>query len=219
MAKPKVLSFTCLALAACGASGAVHTNLDGVPRCDTIYSALPHDIAQGRGPWALGFRSNTSSPFTPYTSFSTSEPGFAGSDGVAWWYAGTANWPCAAMNTNSKVISYADITLQPGQFFLHPGAAGEQSIARWTAYRAGTVEIRAGFSGISRAPTTTDAHVFLNNARLAEGGINVGGSGNLFTYVGPVDVVVGDTIDLAVGYGNGDYACDSTALNVSICAL
>jgi hypothetical protein len=45
----------------------------------------------------------------------------------------------------------------------------------------------------------------------------VGGGGNVFTYLGRVDVAAGDTRDFAVGYGNGYYTCDSTALDVSIC--
>ena len=60
------------------------------------------------------------------------------------------------------------------------------------------------------------AHVYLDGNSLAEGDINVGGGGNVFTYLGRVGLAVGDTLDFAIGYGNGDYTCDSTALDVSI---
>jgi hypothetical protein len=238
MAKHTLLPLLCSTLAACSSSGGIHlANPDSagtssvrdagpmfdimaiLPMCDIIGGTLPQDIASGFGPWELGFRSNTSSDFTPYAAFSTNEPGVAGSDGVAWWYTGGANFPGAALNTTDKTISYADITLQAGQFLLHPGAAGEQSIARWTAGDTARVEIRAEFFGLSQAKTTTDVHVYLNDSSLAQGGINIGGAGNLFSYTGQVDVVENDTIDLAVGYGNGNYTSDATGLNISICTL
>jgi hypothetical protein len=85
-----------------------------------------------------------------------------GPDGVAWWYTGGPNWPSVFLNTNRKATSYGDITMQPGQLVLHPGEKGEQSVVRFTAYRQETVEVRAEFHGISRAPSTTDVHVYLD---------------------------------------------------------
>ena len=100
------------------------------PRCDGIFGGLLDDATRWRGPWSLGTKSAASAELVPYVAFSLSEPGFAGSDGVAWWYTGGANWPSAFLNTNRKAISYADITMQPGQLVLHPGEKGEQSVVR-----------------------------------------------------------------------------------------
>ncbi len=49
------------------------------------------------------------------------------------------------------------------------------------------------------------------------GGINIGASGNSFAASPSVQVTAGDTIDFAVGYGNGSYVFDSTGVDAVVC--
>jgi len=174
------------------------------------------------GVWLYGWASDGNSPFTRYARFGNALPGVAGSDALDFWYDGSA--PTVVYNPTALDDHLNNsITLQRGQFALHPGPAGELSIARWTAPDAGRYAITATFLGISGylgAPlTTTDVHVRRNGADLpdAAGYINVNGSGNVTRFTLTVDVVAGDTIDFAVGRGNGVYTNDSTALAAALC--
>jgi hypothetical protein len=123
--------------------------------------------------------------------------------------------PCVSRNATSRVIQALGITWAPGQLSFHPGAGGEYSAVRWTAPAAGKVAIAAEFKSIAER-ATTDVHVLHNARALFDGGINVNGAGPTAVFRGSADVKAGDTIDFAVGYGNGNYGADTTALAVSI---
>jgi hypothetical protein len=165
--------------------------------------------------------------------FSTTEtdiaPGAAGM--VGWSSAGNAlQPPLANFNPNSVAVhagyapSVPDGTtvIPPGVADLHPGPSGQYSIARWTAPQAGTFTIQARFSGLSGfggcTPTTTDLHIQHNGADIVSGYLNVNGGGNAYAATPTVMVAAGDTVDFAVGYGNGGYTCDSTEVDALVCA-
>ena len=65
---------------------------------------------------------------------------------------------------------------------------------------------------------TTDVHVLRNREPLFNGLINLGGGGPRARYRGSFALDAGDTLDFAVGFGNGDYGADTTALAVRITA-
>jgi hypothetical protein len=123
--------------------------------------------------------------------------------------------PCVNRNATGRVIKALGITWAPGQLSFHPGASGEYSVVRWTAPAAEKVEIAAAFKSIAEK-ATTDVHVLHNGRVLFDGYINVKGGGPEARFQGAADVKAGDTIDCAVGYGNGNYGADTTALAVTV---
>jgi hypothetical protein len=124
--------------------------------------------------------------------------------------------PTVSHNGTSGVVTHnpETITWQPGQFALHPGSGGEYSHARWTAPSAGTYYIYARFTGIDHTGTTTDVHILHNTSSLFTA--SVIGYGDTASFATTVSVSAGDFIDFAVGYGNGVYWDDTTALAATI---
>jgi len=123
--------------------------------------------------------------------------------------------PCVNRNSTDHVIKALGITWAPGQLSFHPGRDGEYSVVRWTAPADERIEIAAALKSIAER-ATTDVHVLQNGRVLWDGYINLRSAGPEARYQGSLSVKKGDTIDCAVGYGNGDYGADTTALAVTI---
>ncbi|MBN2137560.1 MAG: hypothetical protein JW720_07125 [Sedimentisphaerales bacterium] len=123
--------------------------------------------------------------------------------------------PCVTRNSTDHTIKALGITWASGQLSFHPGRNGEYSVVRWTAPNDDNIKIEALFSSIARR-ATTDVHVNHNTGSLFDGLINVGSAGPQAEFNGSTEVAKGDTIDCAVGYGNGDYGADTTALHLLI---
>jgi len=123
--------------------------------------------------------------------------------------------PCVTRNATDHVLEGLGITWQPGQLAFHPGRDGEYGVVRWAAPQAGKAEVKAAFDSIAKK-ATTDVHVLHNGKALFDGFINVQGHGGHAEFAAAVAVQKGDTIDCAVGYGNGDYGADTTALAVTV---
>ncbi|MFA6240361.1 MAG: sugar-binding domain-containing protein [Candidatus Hydrogenedentales bacterium] len=123
--------------------------------------------------------------------------------------------PSATHNGTDAPISGLGVTWQPGQFALHPGPAGEYSVARWTAPQDGRCDTNAVFSSIAER-ATTDVHVLHNGKPVFDGFVNVGDAGKETTYSGSLDLKQGDLLDFAVSFGNGDYGADTTALAATV---
>ncbi len=191
---------------------------------DVANDFAPAGVNPG-GVWSYGWSSSLGTVFTLYTDFSVNATNLTGSVGIAFWCLGTpVTDPCAFLNpTSADAHPGNTLTLGPGDFALHPGPNGQYSIARWTAPSSGRYSIEATFTGISgyagTALTTTDVHVEQDGLDLSAGSgyINIGGAGNSFAFSSTVDVVAGDTVDFAVGRGNGNYNSDSTGVAARIC--
>jgi RHS repeat-associated protein len=113
-------------------------------------------------------------------------------------------------------ISYSTINQPSEMLNLHPGAAGERSVVRWTAQRAGTYQIAGRFQGLDINGTTTDVAVVHNGATNLFTG-NVTGYGAQQAFAVTVTVQAGQTIDFRVGWGgNGNYGADSTGLTATV---
>ncbi len=123
--------------------------------------------------------------------------------------------PNISHNATDRKLSSSGIVWKPGQLSLHPGPSGEYSIVRWTAPEDGTFTITAHFAGIAQR-ATTDVHVLHGDRSLFEGSINVKDGGNSASFSKSITVKNGDTVDCAVGYGNGTDVCDTTGLAVKI---
>lgn len=135
--------------------------------------------------------------------------------GLEIWRMPDATDPNVTHNGNKHPLSGLGITWQPKQLALHPGPRGEYSVARWTCPKAGEHTIEATFTGIA-GRATTDVHVLHNGRSLHDGLINVKEEGNLSVFSKTVPLARGDTLDFVVGFGNGFYGADTTALSVHI---
>jgi len=135
--------------------------------------------------------------------------------GIESWHNAVRVDPCVTRNGTDHQIKGLGITWQPGQLAFHPGRDGEYSVVRWTAPDEQKVEISAAFESIAER-ATTDVHILHNGRALFDGLINVKDGGPQTQFQGSVAVKRDDTIDCAIGWGNGDYGADTTALDVVI---
>ena len=110
-------------------------------------------------------------------------------------------FPVISKNITDATVVVGTVTWQPLQMVNHPGPNGEYSVLRWTAPKAGEVEVSASFSGADS--TTTDVHVLFNETTIAGCDGNVNGFGPGPTCSKTLVVEIGDTIDFVVGIGNG----------------
>jgi hypothetical protein len=135
--------------------------------------------------------------------------------GIESWH--NPGWidPCVTRNSTDHLVKALGITWEPGQLAFHPGRDGEYSVVRWTAPDEEKVVVSAAFKSIAER-ATTDVHILHNSRVLFDGLINVKNGGPQTRFQGSVTVRRGDNIDCAVGYGNGNYGADTTALDVII---
>ncbi|MBN2506573.1 MAG: glycoside hydrolase family 2 [Verrucomicrobia bacterium] len=135
--------------------------------------------------------------------------------GIEVWRNAERVDPCVTRNGTRDVIRGLGITWAPGQLAFHPGRHGEYAVVRWTAPADDTIRVTAHFQSIAER-ATTDVHVRHNARSLFDGLIHAGNAGPEARVDKPLAVRRGDTVDCAVGYGNGDYGADTTALAVTI---
>ncbi|MCL5099113.1 MAG: glycoside hydrolase family 2 [Candidatus Omnitrophica bacterium] len=132
------------------------------------------------------------------------------------WRGPNGPEPLACYNNQNRPAIVADTTWPPGELSLHPGPKGEFSVARWTCPDMGEYSLTVAFRGLSTQPTTTDTHVLLDGKPLHVGFINVRARGNTDAFAAKLTLAKGDTLDFAVGFGNGNHGGDSTALSAAI---
>lgn len=141
--------------------------------------------------------------------------GGGGVVGIDVWRNRDRDNPCVTYNPTKSTIRALGITWVPGQLAFHPGQYGEYGVVRWTSPAAGQITVTAEFSSIAEH-ATTDVHLFHNGTPLFDGFLNVQGAGRAAAAQKTLPVRAGDTIDAAVGFGNGDYGADSTGLKLEI---
>ncbi len=190
--------------------------------CDRLTDSTTASGANPSGAWSYGWSQSLGATFTRHTEFIMSpQSNQATYPGIDAWTSGVEGIelnPATYVNPTAKAVAVGTtVSAQPGQVFLHPGPVGQYSIARWTAPRSGTYEVRATFEGIDTTPTTTDVHVQHNGVDIATGSINVMGGGNTFQASPLVTVVAGDAVDFAVGDGGNSYLSDSTRVDAAMC--
>lgn len=132
----------------------------------------------------------------------------------AWQNEGRVD-PCVTRNGTTQAVSGLGITWAPGQVGMHPGAQGEYAVVRWTAPGAGTVELTTEFRSIAER-ATTDVHVLHNGQAVFEDLINLQDRGPQAETANTLQVNTGDTLDWVVGFGNGFYGADTTAMAARI---
>ena len=178
--------------------------------------------ANPNGVWSYGFipGGGSSTDFVLYDDLLHNAPGLD-----TWKHSVVQdeNTPHVSHNGTASPITIpdTDVIYGPGQLGLHPGAEGRQSVARFTAPFNGTFQIDVTFS-VGDPPgftdtTTTDVHVLKNGLSLfdgyVDGNVNANDSEH---YAGVQTLAAGDIIDFAVGFGDGNFHCDTTFLDATI---
>jgi len=131
------------------------------------------------------------------------------------WHSPAGREPWVTLNPSAEPVPTPfSFTWPARQVALHPGPQGEYSVVRWTAPAADRYRIAASFTGLFKA--TTDVHLFHNDRPLFAVQLNLGDSPNEATHTGELALAKGDTLDFVVGWGNGSYGSDSTALTATI---
>ncbi len=131
------------------------------------------------------------------------------------WHGQVGREPWATLNPSDQPVETPfQFTWPPRQVALHPGPRGEYSVVRWTAPAADRYKIAAKFAGLFHA--TTDVHVLCNGRSQFNTVLNLSGSPNEAAHGGEVTLAEGDTVDFVVGWGDGSYGSDSTALTATI---
>ena len=136
-------------------------------------------------------------------------------DGISIWNGDAGREPNITYNGTKNAIQALGIVWNPGQLALHPGPLGECCVLRWTAPAAGEVAVSAEFTSVAQH-ATTDVHVLHQGKPLFDGFINVQGTDNKAECKKTVVVKAGDTIDFSVGWGNGEFGGDATAVAATI---
>ena len=131
------------------------------------------------------------------------------------WHSEASREPWATLNPSAQPFQTPfNFTWPPRQVALHPGPRGRYSVVRWTSPATDRYSITATFTGLFKA--TTDVHLFHNGRTYFTSQLNIGGSPNTATHKSELALSKGDTIDFVVGWGNGSYGSDSTALTATI---
>ncbi len=137
-------------------------------------------------------------------------------NGPASWYCGAPTNLLVAHNGLKEPVGIADSTWAPGQFSLHPGLKGQFSAVYFTAPAAGEYAVSAVFAGLCRKPTTTDIHLYRNDAPLLDSFINLHGMPNTAKFARTLTLGKGDRIGVFVGIGGDSPYSDTTALDLKI---
>ena len=136
--------------------------------------------------------------------------------GLEIWRMPDATDPNVTRNGDKHPLTGLGITWQPGQLALHPGPKGEYSVVRWTCPAAGEHAVdgrlhRHRRSGHHRRARPAQRPLA---ARRADQRRRPGQRVRLLqdSWRWPQ----GDTLDFVVGFGNGFYGGDTTALAAPI---
>jgi len=225
------MSLASLLLVGCSSTGA-SVDAGGEPDAATVFD-LGADFSGTRNPsgvWSYGFTSGGTlavSEFRP--------DGFSAQvGGVAFWHPdGDAGYyPYVAWNPGASTItdSSGSWAVRAGEVAMEGSASGQYSVVEFVAPADGRYSVRADFEGIHFRISTTDVHVRQNDVPLFDANIDgyggdpafhpVQGSSPSATYVGSVDLKVGDVLGFAVGIGaDGTNFNDTTGLLVHIVRL
>jgi len=136
-------------------------------------------------------------------------------EGLEIWRTPDGPDPNVTRNSNKRPLTGLGIAWQPGQMALHPGPKGEYSVARWTCPAGAEYSVDATFVGIAKE-ATTDVHVLHNGRSLHDGLINVASHGNESAFSKTLAIAEDDKLDFVVGFGNGFYGADTTAIAATI---
>ena len=186
-----------------------------VSRAGIVYSAAGDFSATTNttsSTWQYGtFNSPSSTGFLINSNHGTTS-------GLNWWLnSPTVTSPNIVYNPTSSPISQFTYTIQSGQLGLHPGSLGEKAVIRFMAPTAGVYALNASFVGVNSPTTSSDATILKNGTSIFSSNISYGVvTSNSQT----VNLLAGDTIDFAIGYGsNQTYYADMTGMTATLQAV
>ncbi len=185
-------------------------------------------IAAGNpnGQWSYGSAANLTIPYV-ITLYDNGLAVTGELAGLELWRTGAISDPVDTHNTTDSAISPSFGAVWPAHSAaFHPGPDGQYSLYRWTAVANGFYEVSAIFSVGHPNKTTTDVHILVNGSaaegyEIFAGAIDAqaNGNGDTESYSGLVFLQAGDTVDFAVGYGNGSHNSDTTLIDATITQL
>lgn len=178
----------------------------------------PYDLAADfstaanpNGSWSYGYSTTLGGSLVLHTSPSPNPA-----------YSTISNWhtdlgygvPVILRNSTVSTVTNdtGTIVLTPGQLASHPGTSGEFSIVRFTAPTAGLFNVAGSFLGADLVGATTDVHILLNGSSVFAGNVSGFGVGSGPAFNTNLSLASGDRLDFVVGWGNGDFTWDSTAI-------
>ena len=123
--------------------------------------------------------------------------------------------PCVSYNSTPYERRMPGIRWAPGRLSFHPGPKGEYSVVRFQAPESGRYQVQAKMLGIDQR-ATTDVHILARTHSLLDGQIDMAQNRTEVLYQGQITLEKGQNLDFVVGWGNGNYICDSTGLEVEI---
>jgi len=168
------------------------------------------------GPWSYGASYGVGSAFN---LDSTNTQNYGGVHLSGWLgLSDSAGVPNILHNGTAGTITIAVTPYGPGQLAQSPGYSNEVSVIRWTAPFSATCTVSAAFTCLSTAALSVggsvDVHILQNGQSVYDDNLVTEDSPASFS--GPVTVVIGDTIDFAVGNsGNGPNE-DTTGITATI---
>ena len=135
-------------------------------------------------------------------------------EGPPRWRIDWRHVPFASYNNTAQNWAYAGSLWEPWQFAMHPGAAQEYSVVRWTAPSGGSYPVNATFKARSYNQNYTDVHILHNGAALFNSSVTT--YNTTANYNQSVSVQQGDVLDFVVGYGDWSFTGDTTALALTV---
>ncbi len=174
------------------------------------------------GPWSYGYTVPGQQSFTLHNTQGTTGEGFA-----CWW---SDNWSAVGgaitkcPDDGPREIN--GFRFAPGWLLLHPGPQDQKATLRFTAPASGAFLLNAHFAG-TNAATSTDLHLVHGPHELFAASVRGVADWDqpqrtpqaVASCTRLVNLQVGDTLDVLVGFGGDAYTCDYTAVRLVVIPL
>ena len=160
------------------------------------------------GAWSYGWVAVGSTDTTTFQSLDTYQVGLLATGVNSWTLAGGSQ-PVVAQNTGPDDVTYlsgyvAGIVQPSSLLLLHPGAAGDWAVLRWTAPSTGEYSIDGYFQNIDLQPVIVDLAI----GGTLSGPFTVDPYGTDFYTIGQLFFTAGQTLDFVVESGGAGATAD-----------
>ena len=172
------------------------------------FEAFPTGMPTVGGQFQFGYATALGGALTLFNSY--------GTNGSSQWVSLNGGEPAVGRNPGATTLTLGTLRAEPGMLVMHPGAAGQYAVVRFTAPTAGLYDIDASFYGLDTAGTSTDVHILVDGISIFTGAVNsayVSGPGAGSTADLQRSLLANQNVDFVVGYGvNQTYFYDSTGM-------
>lgn len=196
--------------------------------CDDFLISAAAGLAEPCGGWSYGWEASSDGIFNPFDLFFQAGANAAADpngSGLAVWSSqassGAGYVPDLLFNPGPGALpSQGAFEVPPGAAVLRPGP-GRASVVRWSAPAPGPYDVRATFTGLSRAgtdPTTSYVRIVHAGADADTGRINYAPETGAFTFTNTLTTTTADdTIDFVVDTWDSTTVTDATSLAATVC--